>query len=117
MTIVPHRMVALGIVLAIVWAHWVADFIAQSDKMANNKWKSIKWLSIHVAVYTLFLLPFGLAFALINGAAHWCIDYVTARINHWLYYDKKNVHYFFVGVGFDQALHYTVLFITAYALL
>ncbi len=117
MSLDPHSVIDLWLVIAIVWTHWLADFVAQTDNMAKNKSKSNKWLSIHVGIYMLFLLPFGVTFAILNGIAHWCVDYFTSRLNSWLYNEKKNIHMFFVGVGFDQAVHYTILFVTAYLLI
>lgn len=98
-------------IYALIWTHFLADFILQSDAMARGKSKSIKWLSIHIAVYTLAFLLFGWKFAIVNGAAHWCVDFFTSRITSKLW-EKKEVHWFFVVIGADQALHMTILFAT-----
>jgi hypothetical protein len=95
----------------VVWLHFLGDFILQSDKMAQNKSKSIKWLSAHVCVYTIPLLLLGWKFALINGLAHWVVDFFTSKATTKLW-EKKEVHYFFVVVGADQALHLTILLLT-----
>lgn len=100
------------IMLALVWTHFVADFILQSDDMAKNKSKSNYWLSMHVAVYALPFLLFGWKFAIVNGIAHWLVDWWTSRINSHLW-SKGKVHAFFVGVGADQAIHMTTLLVTA----
>lgn len=102
----------MKLLLAIVWLHFVADFILQSDQMAQNKSKSNYWLSVHIAAYTLPFLLLGLKFALVNGAIHWLVDWCTSRINSRLWAEKK-VHAFFVGVGCDQAIHMTTLMLTA----
>lgn len=138
-------------------AHFVADFIAQSDWMALNKSKRWDALAIHVGAYisvmalmvvwcgALIPLPIPamrdtgvLLFVLVNAAAHFVQDAITSRINSRLWFvdgvrtvqhpheswpgavvqtyevaynDKR--HWFFVGIGFDQLLHYITLFVTA----
>jgi undecaprenyl pyrophosphate phosphatase UppP len=116
MTFEPESVISLWTVIALAWVHFFADFILQTNKMATNKSKSNAWLLFHVAVYTVPFLFFGVTFALINGAAHFCVDWVTSRINSRLYQQGK-VHWFFVGVGADQAIHLTTLVATAYLLL
>ena len=99
-------------IIALAWAHWLADFVLQSDQMARNKSTSNFWLLAHVWVYSITLAAFfGWEYALINGLAHAAVDACTSRINSRLWKAGK-VHYFFVGVGFDQALHFTILFLT-----
>jgi hypothetical protein len=95
--------------------HFVADFILQSDDMAKNKSKSNKWLSMHIAAYTVPFFWFGWKFALINGAAHFVTDWFTSRASSKLWNNGK-VHWFFVVIGFDQAIHMTTLFLTYYYL-
>lgn len=97
--------------IILVWVHLVADFILQTDKMALNKSTSNVFLGHHVAVYTACLLPFGLVFALVNGVAHFVTDYITSRMTSYLW-SKGKRHEFFVVIGIDQALHFTVLFLT-----
>ena len=109
-------MLDLAVVFKLIIVHWIADFWLQTDKMAMNKSSSNKWLLTHVAVYTIPFLYFGWLFAFINGATHFVVDYFTSRINKRLWDDKK-VHYFFVGVGFDQAIHMLILMYTASILL
>jgi hypothetical protein len=89
----------------------MADFIFQTRKMANNKSTSLRWLSTHILAYTLFLIPFGWKFALINGAAHFATDFCTSRMTSYLW-KKQDIHKFFVVIGADQALHMTVLVLT-----
>ena len=107
-------------ILAIVWAHWFADFILQNDTMAINKSSSNKWLGIHCSVYLwpIFLLGIifgganGILWAAINAIAHFVVDYFTSRGTSSLW--KKNErHWFFVLIGFDQAIHMTILLVTA----
>jgi len=115
--------------LWLLTVHFVADFVLQSDWMAQNKSKSNRALGLHVGVYTVAILvgsaplafilkgtdpiPFSAAvlWAAVNGVAHFATDYVTSRINSRLW-AAKNVHWFFVGVGFDQLIHAWTLGLT-----
>ena len=100
-------------ILLLVWVHFAADFILQTDAMAQNKSKSNAWLGLHILVYTVpLVLFFGWYFAIINGIAHFLVDWCTSRINKRLW-DAGKVHYFFVGVGADQAIHISTLVLTA----
>jgi len=99
-------------IVALVWVHFLADFVLQTDAMAQNKSKSNWWLTAHVAMYSAPFFFWGWKFALLNGAAHWATDFVTSRINSRLWAQKR-VHAFFVGVGADQAIHITTLVLTA----
>ena len=113
-------------------AHYISDFVLQTDYMARGKSKSMKPLSIHIAVYsfslmvlTWFLFSNGLAmilFVLINGLSHLVIDYFTSRQSSKLFAQGKagsdkipNFGAFSV-IGFDQLLH-TVILIVSFAFL
>lgn len=106
----------------IVWAHFVCDFILQSDKMARGKSSSNSRLAEHIGVYTLALMACVafkttatwdgvFLYGLVNGTAHFATDYVTSRITKKLWAANR-VHDFFVVVGLDQAMHMTTLFVT-----
>jgi len=116
------------LLLWIMFFHWIADFVAQSDWMAKNKSKSVWPLFCHCAVYGIVmflgLLLVGVGLSLIpvflwvvfNAAAHFLIDGVTSRVNSWLW-EKKDVHNFFVSIGFDQYIHFLFLVLSARILL
>ena len=109
-------------VIWILFVHLIADFFAQTHKMATLKSKSVKWLSIHVLsysiitalgwlfyfkLYELFTVLFVFLFTFIT---HWSIDFVTSKITRH-YYQRKMFHWFFVVIGIDQFLHFfTMLF-------
>ncbi len=115
----------------IIFIHWVADFVLQTDWQAQNKSKNNFALLSHTSNYTLvWLVPMGfifgipkenattewivwstLYFCMITLVAHTITDYFTSRLNSKLWAGGK-VHYFFVSVGFDQVLHYGQLFLT-----
>lgn len=105
--------------LLIVWLHWIADFILQSDYTAKNKSKSNLVLLNHVAIYAI---PFFIAsvfwsfspvWIILNAALHFVIDWCTSRVTSKLW-AKQQVHNFFVVIGLDQALHLTCLLVTYY---
>lgn len=101
-------MISVTTVLLLVWVHFVADFMFQNDKMAQNKSSNNWWLSYHIAVYSLFFIPFGFLFAVANGLAHWVTDWCTSRATTYLW-KKGERHWFFVVIGFDQAIHMTCM--------
>lgn len=110
-------------VLMILLIHWIADFLCQTDKMAQGKSKNWNDLLEHTSVYSLiWLMPsillfekLGLVFVGITFLAHTLTDYFTSRLNTKLWSEKK-IHWFFVSIGFDQFLHFTQLFLTYYLL-
>lgn len=121
----------IPLVLVILLAHFLADFVFQSDWMALNKSSQWKPLSAHVGVYTAVLAlivafsqpdsayPYGSLktygyFVAGNGAAHFVTDAVTSRVNKQLLaYGKGSHHWFFVGIGADQLIHYACLLVSA----
>jgi Protein of unknown function (DUF3307) len=97
--------------IVLIWLHFIADFIFQTDKMAINKSSSNRWLGLHVACYTAPFFWFGWCFALVNGAAHFVTDWLTSRGTSYLW-KKEERHWFFALIGLDQAIHTTTLFAT-----
>ncbi len=113
-------------VLCILFIHWVADFVFQTDEQARGKSKSWKFLTAHTLTYTACWIPFlyliksyyyiegvnalGL-FIPITFICHTVQDYLTSRLNSKLWSEGRT-HMFFVSVGFDQFLHFVQLLIT-----
>lgn len=128
----------MTLVYVLLVAHFVADFLCQTDWMALNKSKRWDALGAHVLVYSVvlgvFVLPFdrpgaGL-FLLVNAATHFVQDALTSRLTSRLWFIELTPwkpddvsdgcyklgttrHWFFVAIGFDQLLHYVALFLTA----
>lgn len=105
--------------IAIIWGHFIGDFILQSDKMALNKSKSNFYLFYHVTVY---MMPFMICSAWIdtrvlipwlvsNFILHFITDYISSRTASY-YWNNNKRHQFFVTIGFDQAVHITCLVVT-----
>lgn len=95
----------------LVWLHFLADFVLQTDRMALNKSSSNLWLGLHAITYMLPFFMFGVLFALFNGAVHFAVDYITSRGTSRLW--KKNErHWFFTLIGLDQAIHITTLILS-----
>ena len=109
-------------VLIILFLHWIADFVLQTDWMAKNKWKDPDALLSHVFVYTTVFFAFSyilglvysdmawLLYGLLVGLLHFFTDKYTSKWTHKLWEGKK-VHWFFVVIGFDQLLHFAQLLI------
>ena len=101
----------------LILLHYIADFILQRDADAQAKWKAFsegEWyhLLFHTFTYSLCFLWLGWEFFLITFLTHTITDFFTAPLNHWLWYEKKSPHWFFVGVGGDQVIHYLTLGLT-----
>lgn len=118
----------LIIVLSILFYHWFADFVCQTDWQAQNKSTNWEALLAHTGVYSaLWMIPISIWGVITNGGAnmlwffpitfliHTATDYYTSRVNKVLW-DNKQVHQFFVSIGFDQFLHFTQLLLTYYLL-
>lgn len=115
-------------IVYILFAHFIADFITQTNNMAKGKSESNLILFLHCYVYGLVMLwsiiPIAMdkhnlmyvLWVLVNVITHFFVDYITSRINKYLW-SKGDMHNFFVGVGADQFIHAATLIITAKYLL
>lgn len=95
-------------ILIVIWLHFFSDFILQWDYMSRQKSKSSAWLGLHILIYSIPMLWFGWKFALVNGLAHFVTDWFSSRATSKLY-SMGQIHWFFVVIGLDQAIHLTTL--------
>ena len=114
---------SLAAFLWLVWLHFLADFILQSDRVSKSKSSNNAVLFYHVMLYSLPFVPFaawhfldrsywvGFAFVYGNAAAHFVTDYITSRMTTKLW-KAGEVHWFFVVIGADQAIHLSTLALT-----
>lgn len=107
---------SVEILLLLIWLHFFADFILQTDWMAINKSKKNLALGIHVVVYSLPFLVISPLYAIINGIAHFATDWLSSRATTKLW-EKEQRHWFFVVIGADQAVHMSTLVATYYWLI
>ena len=121
----------LALPLSLILAHYVGDWIFQTNWQALNKSKNNQALSLHVLSYSACFLPWGLGFASATFILHWVTDYVTSRATsnlfffrptecytvkgtpykHWLYIGALRGK-FFKMIGADQLIHYVCLALT-----
>ena len=97
--------------------HFIGDFVFQTRKMADNKSKSIYYLTSHVLWYCIAFMP---TFLLIGGnvayvefmvvlfTTHWITDFITSKITTY-FWKKKQIKSFFTTIGFDQLIHIITL--------
>lgn len=110
-----------SIFLIYVYAlHTLADFVFQTRWMAENKSKSLKALSLHIAEYTgiifigmILILPLQYAalYSLVNGCIHFFTDFVTSKISSKAY-KSENIKLFWITIGIDQFIHISSLLLT-----
>lgn len=99
------------IAILIIWLHFIADFILQSDRVATGKSKSNLILLEHVAIYSLPFMVLGFEYAVANAMLHFVVDWLTSRLTSSLW-KRGERHWFFVVIGLDQAIHLTCLIAT-----
>ena len=110
----------LTAVVMLLIGHWIGDYVLQTNVIAKEKSRNIKWLLIHVAIYmtvisacTFILLPQNkwLAFIIVNGILHFMTDLVTSKLTLKF---QSNQRIFFIIIGFDQMIHAITLIGSAY---
>lgn len=111
---------SIELIIYIMLIHFLADFALQTHEQAINKSSDNLFLVYHVGLYSsiwLLAMPVvmgvfeAFCFACITFVFHYGTDYITSRVNK-SFFSKENYHDGFVGVGFDQLLHYIQLFLT-----
>lgn len=110
----------------ILFAHYIADFLFQTNWMAKGKSSSLMKLSVHILTYTLvlFVCCFFLiliryditisdlmVYAIVSGMLHFSVDFFTSKITSWQhtngYMGSDSVPNlgFFSTIGADQLIH------------
>ncbi len=101
--------------------HAAGDFLLQGTRLSRHKAVKASWLLFHVGIYTVFFIALspvllgltfmqGLVFSLINGAAHFVIDFFTSKLKK-IYWHEHEGKYIAV-VSFDHILHLLILIFT-----
>lgn len=122
-------MIQYWVIIYILIAHFICDFVLQTDWEAKNKSRDNLALFSHTIGYSigisffftillmiqapelmqrLITLPILSVFCITCGL-HSLTDYITSRIVRY-YFDKGDTHNGFVTIGGDQILHYIQLF-------
>lgn len=117
-------MIAISAIIFILITHWIADFVFQTNYLAQNKSKSSFVLLAHCVIYSLLFIPFSLYyfeittaiwFLVITCFLHFYVDYNTSRITSRLQAQGRlgsdtvpNFGMFSI-IGLDQLLHYVFL--------
>lgn len=105
-------------ILALLFIHFIADFLCQTDYMALNKSKNSTVLLLHTGTYTVVMglcivwwVPVEwlsswrlVLFLLATFSTHTIQDYTTSRITANLWKKEKR-YWFFAVIGLDQWLH------------
>lgn len=123
----------LLIINVVLFGHWISDFVLQKNKKKNRKKiknKNVKHILPHTLLYSLILTflilisqlsniidcryDFSLLyFFMTTYITHFLTDYFITKRNE-KHLKNNNRHYYFVTIGLDQFLHYSMLFGTLY---
>lgn len=115
----------MGWFIAILFVHFVADFILQTRWQATNKSKRWDALTCHCISYGLCLWvlpligvttfgPWVWVWPNINMLLHFVTDAITSRQTARKWNDGKPTKAFWVWIGFDQWIHSATLIGTWY---
>jgi hypothetical protein len=94
-------MISIKTVILLLTFHYISDFLLQSREMAENKGKSIAWLTLHVFIYSV-AMSFGfhilsgfeytsdmmvkiIHFFVITFSTHWITDFITSKISSYFW--------------------------------
>lgn len=122
------NIATLIFILYPIIAHWVSDFVFQTEYEGNNKSKRFSALLSHTFTYATVMFLFieilfftGLlgihsywtliTFWVLMFGTHTIIDYYTSRWTSSLYANNK-IRKFFKVIGLDQVLHYITIYIS-----
>jgi signal transduction histidine kinase len=108
-------------ILFLVIMHAVGDFLLQGSTLSKLKASKIAYLFAHVGIYTAFFIALsplllkmtfmqGLTFSLVNGAAHFVIDFATGKFKQKFW--EKNEAAYIATISFDHILHLVILIAT-----
>lgn len=95
-------------------AHFIGDFLLQTDEQAKGKSSSNLCLTQHLLTYIIpftllgFIIPISFAFLIVTFVTHFVTDYISSRITKKLW-NEGEVHWFFAVVGADQLVHMLTL--------
>ena len=102
-------------------AHFIGDFILQTDEQAKGKSSDNGVLVQHVITYIIpftlltLVMPLTLVFLVLNIILHFATDYISSRMTKKLWAEGKT-HEFFVVIGADQLIHVLTLIWTYHLL-
>lgn len=110
-------------IIILLFIHWIADFLLQTEHMAMNKSKSFYLLSLHVFIYSFTWMIIGVffydiwtvaKFTTVTFFLHFLTDYYTSKETTRLYKRKKYYGFpgFFPMIGLDQWLHQIQIILT-----
>ena len=99
-----------NIILLLIF-HFIGDFLLQNTWMATNKHKDLNALTIHCSIYSLAFLYFGPYFCMVTYMLHFCVDFFTSKLSHYLWHSHR-IRRFFVLIGADQTIHLITLVLT-----
>ena len=104
-------MDSILIILAVVWIHFIMDFVLQPRWIADNKGKKLSVLTLHCIMYSLPFAFIDPIYAAVNCVLHLGVDSVSSRITSH-FWDTGNDFGLFATIGVDQAVHLTILLLT-----
>lgn len=109
------------IVLYVLAAHFVADFVLQTTDIGLRKSKEFEILMKHICFYhmglSLLMWPMlglvtAIRYATLNAfLLHLPTDFTSSKLSS-KYYAEGRLYAFWKVIGLDQLAHYTGLFLT-----